>query len=392
MASLPKHILMALRDNKTSLGEHPSYPPEEEEKFIVNLLSKVFDEISGNINIEDYDTIKNELNKILGECKKLEKNNIQALEELCVKIVNDIFEIPQNTIRIEANIVSRVNTDNERLVPEKTAEDFSFDDINDMNNLSDEIYKRRMLNALITGAAMYYMNIIGEYIKDVFNINSDLPSLYKKMIDYNMLLLYYEKETLDKVKTTDGGKVDVIIGSEQNCPIIKSEAVLFPILVEETIKGILELAISHGLPKNINKAKYIMSKADFKLAEVWDMRLGYALWKLLEKEFEKCDIDIMGIGINFFLMELSKLSCEDFNNLLQELFARTKKGKEMLIDLTNEISYNKDEDDFNNYIKTKNDTTQQIDDNEYFTPEELITDDEEEYFTPEELITDNYKY
>ena len=86
MASLPKHILMALRDNKTSLGEHPSYPPEEEEKFIVNLLSKVFDEISGDINIEDYDTIKNELNKILGECKKLEKNNIQALEELCVKI------------------------------------------------------------------------------------------------------------------------------------------------------------------------------------------------------------------------------------------------------------------------------------------------------------------
>lgn len=123
------------------------------------------------------------------------------------------------------------------------------------------------------------------------------------------------------------------------------------------------------------------------------MRLGYALWKLLEKEFEKCDIDIMGIGINFFLMELSKLSCEDFNNLLQELFARTKKGKEMLIDLTNEISYNKDEDDFNNYIKTKNDTTQQINDDDYFTPEELITDDdEEEYFTPEELITDNYKY
>ena len=391
MATLPKHILQSLKDNKTSLGEHPAFPPEEEEKFVVNLVMSTFDKLSEKAVIEDYDTLKGELSVILSQCKKLERNNKEALEKLCADIIKDMFSIPNDTLEIVSNIVDKVDTSAERLVPEKTT-DFSFDDIEDMNYLTDEIYKRRMLNALVTGAAMYYMNIIGEYIKDVFNINSDLPSLYKKMIDYNMLLLYYEKETLDKVKTSDGGKVDVIIGSEQNCPIIKSEAVLFPILVEETIKGILELAISHGLPKNINKAKYIMSKADFKLAEVWDMRLGYALWKLLEKEFEKCDIDIMGIGINFFLMELSKLSCEDFNNLLQELFARTKKGKEMLIDLTNEISYNKDEDDFNNYIKTKNDTTQQIDDNEYFTPEELITDDEEEYFTPEELITDNYKY
>ena len=33
MRNLPKHILEALKQNKTSLGEHPSYPPEEEEKF-----------------------------------------------------------------------------------------------------------------------------------------------------------------------------------------------------------------------------------------------------------------------------------------------------------------------------------------------------------------------
>ena len=41
MNSLPKHILKALKENKTSLGEHPSYPPEEEEKFIVNLVIKM---------------------------------------------------------------------------------------------------------------------------------------------------------------------------------------------------------------------------------------------------------------------------------------------------------------------------------------------------------------
>ena len=262
-------------------------------------------------------------------------------------------------------------------MPEKTSDNFSFDDIDDMNALSDEIYKRRMLNALVTGAAMYYMNIIGDYIKEVFEINSDLPALYKKVIDYNTLLLYYEKDTFDEEKTTDGGKVDVTISSELEFPTIKAEALLFPILVEETIRGVLELAVSHGLPQNIEKAKYVLSKADFKLAEVWDMRLGYALWKLIESEVEKCGFDIVELGINFFLMEISQMDCQMFNKTLQEIFARTKKGKEIITDIAEKISYNKEKDDFDDYIQTKNDSEVQINDDEFFEPEELITDDYE---------------
>ena len=377
MATLPKHILKALRDNKTSLGEHPSFPPEEEEKFVVNLISKTFEQLTEKNDVNDYETLKEDLGKIIGECKKLERNNIQALEKLCSEIINDMFQIPQDTLKIEANIVDKIDTKAERLVPEKTSDDFSFDDIDDMNNLSDEIYKRRMLNALVTGAAMYYMKVIGEYIKEVFEINSDLPALYKKLIDYNTLLLYLEKDTLDTQKTTDGGRVDVTVSSEQDFPIIKAEALLFPILVEETIRGVLELAVAHGLPQNIEKAKYIISKADFKLAEVWDMRLGFALWKLIESEIEKCDLNIRELGINFFLMELSQMDCQTFNRTLQEIFAKTKKGKEIICDIAEKISYNKNKDDFDDYIKTKNDSMVQINDDEFFEPEELITDDVE---------------
>lgn len=393
MATLPKHILTALRSNKTSLGEHPALPPEEEEKFLVGLVSRTFDELSEKCGVSDYETLKGELGKILAECKKLERNNIQALEQLCARIVNDMFKIPQDAVKIEMNIVDKVNTDSERLVPEKTADDFSFDDINDMNKLSDEIYKRRMLNALITGAAMFYMNNIGNYIKEIFEINSDLPSLYKKLIDYNNLLLYYEKDTLDINKITDGGKVDVTITSSDEYPTIQSEALLFPILVEETIRGILELAVSNGLPKDIKKAKYILSKADFKLAELWDMRIGYALWKLIEGEIKSCEIDINELGVNFFLMELSRLDCQSFNETLQEIFARTKKGKRIIADIAEQISYNKDKDDFDNYIKTKNDSTIQINDKVFLEPQDLITDDEDnEYLNPQELISDEYEY
>ena len=376
MSTLPKHILKALKDSKTSLGEHPCFPPEEEEKFIVYLVQDTFEKLSEKVNNLDYETMKKELGRILAECRKIERNNKQALEQVCANAINDMFHIPQDTIDLNMELVDNIDTSDNKLLPEKTV-DFSFDDIEDMHNLTDEIYKRRMLNSLVQGASLYYMNYIMNYIREIFEINSDLPSLYMKLLNYNNVLMYYEKDTFNENKTTDGGKVNVTITSNDSCPKIEAEGLLFPILFEETIKGLLELAISHGLPEKLEKAKYIISKSDFKLAEMWDMRLGLPLWTLIEQQIKECGHDMLDIGINFFLMELSKMNCEKFNKSLQEIFGRTKKGKEILTDIAENILYEKNKDEFNDFIQTKNDSTIQLTDDEYFTAEELITDDVE---------------
>ena len=133
--------------------------------------------------------MKQELGQILSECKKLESKNREALEELCGSIINDLFQIPEDTIEIESKIVDKIDTSSERLIPEKTT-DFSFEDINDMNNLTDEIYKRRLLNALVAGAAMYYTNNIGSYVKQLFEIDSDLPSLSTLDFDVDVIFFY----------------------------------------------------------------------------------------------------------------------------------------------------------------------------------------------------------
>ena len=70
MSNLPKHILEALKQNKTSLGEHPSDPPEEEEKFIVNIVTKTFNELYEKVGIKDYDIMKKELEQIISECNE----------------------------------------------------------------------------------------------------------------------------------------------------------------------------------------------------------------------------------------------------------------------------------------------------------------------------------
>jgi len=381
MTKLPDYILKSLRKGKTSLGEHPSFPPEEEEKFIVNLLSDTFDKLCEKVDIVGHNTLKNELSKVLSDCMKYERNNKQTLEQLCIKIITDMFDIPEDTVKITSTLVDTVDTSSQRLIPEKTV-DFSFDDIDDMNKLTDEIYKRRMIDVLIAGASMYYMNFIANYLKEIFEINPDLPSLYKKLIDYNNILLYIEKDTIDNKKAVDGGKVDVVIGSSDTIVTIDAQALVFPVLVEETIKGVLELAVAKGLPKDVKKAKYIMSKADFKLAELWDMRLGYALWSLIEKRVKDCEYDMEEIGINFLLMEFSKMECDEFNKTLQEIFGRTKKGERLLSEIIENILYNKEKDEFDDFIKTSNDSQIVLTDN-----------DDDEYFTPENiLITDDYEY
>lgn len=381
MSKLPKHIITALRNGKTSLGDHPAFPPDEEEKFIIHLMSDVFDEVSENIS-GDVDGLKKQLSELIYTCKQLEKNSKQSLEKLCKKVIFSMFDVPENTVKIEIELVDTIDTKADRMFPERT-KNFTFDSIEDMNTLTDEIYKRRMMNVLITGAAMFYTNKLTAYVSDIFEINPELPSLYKKILDINTYLLYADSVSFDNKKQGDGGKVSVNITSHDIQPTIKAEALMFPILINETIKGILELAIAHGLPKDVDRAKYILSKADFKFAEVWDMRLGYALWTLIDRILDELDIDIMDLGLNYLLMEFSKLNTQKFNSFLQNLFARTTKGKGFLEDICHDIQYKKESDDFDDFMKTKNDSTIQLNDDDCFTAEELLTD---EYYTPEELL------
>lgn len=369
MINLPEHIISALQSNATSLGKCKCFPEYEDYDFTVSILSERYNKLVEAIGSDNKNLLHRELSRIIGECKAIERECKGALEKLCVKVVTEIFSIPDDTVDIKVSLVDKVDSTSQRLTPEESV-DFTFDSIRDMNFLTDEIHKRRVLNALITGAALDYAGRVSSYIKDLFEINPDLPSHYKRIMAYNELLSYVETETLEnKNYASDGGKVDVSLGDPNSAVTIKAYGVVFPILLEEVIKGILELAISHGLPKDRKKAMYVVGKSDFKLAELWDMRLGTVLWSLIDGQIEGDDVEP-----NFILMELSKLPCDEFNEFLAEVFAKTKEGKEMLNSMVNHITRQKEKDDFDDFLATKG-SRHQVDD-EFFEPDELITDNE----------------
>lgn len=239
-----------------------------------------------------------------------------------------------------------------------------------MKNLTDEVYKRRLLNALVSGAAIYYSSNFEFYIKDLFKINPKLPLLYKSIHDINTILLYERKNISTK---NSGGCVEVYISNGENQVNINAKGLFLPTLLEETIKGILELAISHGLPKDRKKAQYIIGKSDFKLADIWDMRIGLPLWLVIKDLCDELGYDPIKIGVNFIFMELSTLEPPKFNNVMSEIFGKTNKGKNILKNLLQYIEKEKQNDEFDDYVSNKN-NDYQINDGVYYTVDELKND------------------
>ena len=370
---LPSYILDALRQHKTSLGDHPSYPPEDEEKFIVKAVSRKFTSIMEELGDHDLSEVPSMLDKLTGICSRTEETDAGTLEDIARAVICNLFNVPDDTIELVLQLIPGVDVSSHRELPEPT-DDFEFGDIEDMASLTDEVYKRRMLNALTYGAAMYYASDISLYGDEVKKINPKLVALYN---DYNILAQaeLYCKGNERKNELHEGysdSNVDLYISGDKVAPKIVASGAVFPLLLMEGIKGILELAISHGLPDDLERTQYILKKADFSLADRWDKRIGLPLWELIMKMFKKINVDMSVIEPNFYLMAVSRMEPEMFNNYLQNVFMGTRKGAEMTAEICDKIMEKKDMDDFNDFIDMENNRVQICDN--YITSGELNED------------------
>jgi hypothetical protein len=138
-------------------------------------------------------------------------------------------------------------------------------------------------------------------------------------------------------------------------------------MLHDAIKGFFELFSVYGLPKDKEKAKYIISKADFLLAEPWDMRFGAKLWQLIFDRMELADDTNI---IPYVFMELVQLPTEKFNIAMKELFMGTEKADELMNTIIKKSKYNDGYQKFQNRINARNMDRSVIADS-YFTASEL---------------------
>jgi hypothetical protein len=273
---LPKFLFKMVKDHKTSLGDNEAFPKIGEYPFDYSIIKKRFEDVSFHIkstlNEYDEDSLMSELSSLVTECKGLEEPIKDSLEKLAENAINRLFAIPSGTINFTFKLVGKVEFKNSpRITPESDENiKYSFKDIADIDHSNKAVEKRRFINALIQGGArrMLETALSSDEVAyaDLGKLNPHLITLYKKILYINDYLLFTKPEKLDDKKPMQGSYVETHLGSDGNRSTIDAQGIVFPLLLQEAIKGVFELFSSHGLPGDRDKAMYVIKKADYILA------------------------------------------------------------------------------------------------------------------------------
>jgi hypothetical protein len=218
---------------------------------------------------------------------------------------------------------------------------------NDFNDgdLDLERAKRRLANALTQGSsidATYAFKKFENIVTKVIGV----PNVVEKygFLVSTMMLGYwqYDESMLSSASSSGKGAAGKTrVDTSTNPPTIHAEAVVFPFLIHEAVKGIMEyLAIpkssSFKSGRDIELYKSARELEDQVIHEIWDIRLGPAIWRKLIKQFPRSLEN--NVRKRFFEKRLQtyiyvnilNLERKEFLLLFKEIMGETEDGKRLL--------------------------------------------------------------
>ena len=366
-------VINAIFRNKTSLQNTSSFSKIGND-FLEMIIKKRYKEIKNSLEkigtIDDFDVsdAKTMLAKLILKCQKIEKLHRNELEKLGFNYVVNFFKIPEDTITMDLKLVDKVDIDTSVINIDPVVDgDFSYEDLNSLDDMNEEIYKRRLLDILSIGFGMQISNDIKSYLSDIFDVDPRLPDLYRKILLLNEYLLF----TTEDLGITDKspmqmGNVILNLGQENETVVLKAQGMIFPVLLAETMRGLMELFSAHGLPKNKEKVDLILGKSDYLKAEPWDMRIGPSLWTIVSDSFENVDSELLP----YLYKRIAMLKPKVFISTMQEVFAKTRKGKKLMGSLVAKAKNDADYDKFSDKM-TSLQTDKNLINDEYINENEL---------------------
>jgi uncharacterized protein YutD len=343
-----------LAERKHSLGKHPAIPEGDENNFEQKIMGKRFSEVVNRykraFDVEDIDNsqLMMQMMPMVHETMALETKHKKDLEKLAEKMIREEYDMPEDIVEIKAKLSPNIMLEGTKKHPSPKSNDYQFENHEDMVNAKGEVYKRRFLNAMIQGAAKKTNHMFHMVDDELTNMDPRLLNRYSKVMsaaDY----MYYVIPKMDN--GTNGGVVKVTFPTAENPKaVIEAEAMIFPVLIHELVKGVMELLSAHGLPKDKKLGDYVVDKADFLAAEPWDMRIGPALWD----RFTDCvDSDDFHLKHQLY-MELASMPVKEFNENMREILAGTNKGKKVVKEIMDSVKQELKEEEFDNAMNELN--------------------------------------
>jgi hypothetical protein len=344
-------IERSLLQHKHSLGLHPAFPEDDEHSFDHKVVTDRFNNVVNNVkkhfDVEDISTINQmtTINQLLTEIIKIETPKRDELEELAVTLVNEVFDLPEDALNITTELTNQLTLKPTEVTYEPDED--GFESHSEISQLNKHVYKRRLLNALIQGAANKVNHMYFLIEKELDNISPLLVSKYKKLMSLTEYSYFFnDKNDSNYV----GGVVKVDLPKNETAmPAINAQAIIFPLLIHELVKGVMEVLAAHGLPDNTKHRDYVLSKADLTGAEFWDMRIGVPLWEKFNDLFDTDDNSYK----HHVFAEIVQLPPDEFHDIFKEIFSGTKLAKKYIKDSIKHHKRSISEYDFDQRLKEK---------------------------------------
>ena len=367
-------------DKSTPYSKHPAMPKMSRD-FVELISSKRFNDTVGklrsalerSVGSTRHLTSGNPLMNLmmlvmqaLRQSGSIESRHKEELETLAVDLVKKEMAIPPGSLQFDAKLMGMGQSEStERM--RRQAEEPSREEMMDafksaqehendveafldaMDNFDRERAKRRMINALIGGAAkkgQYMYHMVSQRLNEIDPNLVELYGITTAIIDH--LYWLYPEETLEAMSGQGGSEVGTSeIDNQTDPPTVKARGVNFPTLVHELVKGVYEVFGTHGLPDDPRQAEMVMGAEDTVPAEAWDLKLGPVFWELLQKSYpiEILTEDDMKHIQHYLFMRLSAMPAEEFFQLFKEVLEEKQSGKDKIQRMVNEIVRELEEND-----------------------------------------------
>jgi hypothetical protein len=313
---------------------------------------------------------------------QIERNHREELEQLAVQIVKEEMGLSDDDFNFDAKIIGQDEFDvsdfNREQGGEQNPQAANIDD-EEMENIEpetieieEELYvdlaqlnleraKRRLINSIIQGASKkghYMYQLIPERLQQITGSDS-LINLYGIMMSVNDANYWQlDDETIKSMGDSVAGKVKLNLpgedgeeggeedGEEQNGkPTIQARGVNFPVLVHELIKGVIEMLGVHGQKTGYNQTpqekemyKKVSELEDTLEKEMWDLRLGPAIWDRIRASFPEEVLLENGKQLqNYLFMNIFELPAKEFLVLMREVISNSNEGKNLLSNMLDGI-------------------------------------------------------
>jgi len=287
----------------------------------------------------------------------------EQFEELAERVVRDYFKIPEESLQFNFKLV---DTPIKPSKPSSKEEQKQKDEelVEDINELSLERAKRRLINAMTQGHSVEQSYMFTEVADELVNITGDDQVIEKYSIVTAMNILgywHFPKELIGQAMSGEGedmGGGKTKLDSTTNPPTVNAESVIFPFLIHEGIKGVMEYLGKERNPEDEEKSQKAMELEDHIVHEIWDIRLGPAIWRKLVSLFPSAIVnDESKRKLQFYIYSnIANLPVRQFLKLMKEVLQGSEDGRALIGAMYYDLTMVLDDEEVTNddsHFKTK---------------------------------------